>query len=135
MLTRPTTPVIAKRLMAEMMADEETVLLVDPDAPGPEAPLLSFFLHTILYDAHPTCTGIEPKTKTPYLSLTPLSLAKHRYIFLVYRQPEGTFVPQVPLLPQAGRATFNLTMFVEDNKLTGPVGGNYMLQGLDSIAS
>lgn len=113
----------------------QSVLLVDPDAPSPKLPSLHFFLHEILYDAHPICTGIEVKTKTPYLALTPLSLAKHRYIFLVYRQPAGTFVPQIPVLPQAGRAMLDLAKFVKDNKLTGPISGNYVLQGLDSTAS
>ena len=57
-----------------------TFVIVDPDAPGPGLPLLRQFLHIIVSDAAPSCvSGAQPKTVTPYMPLTPLSLAKHRY--------------------------------------------------------
>ena len=54
----------------------------------------------------------------------------HRYTLLVYRQPEGTFVPQLQV-GEAGRALFQLQEFVDAGGLV-LVGGNYFLEGLDT---
>lgn len=50
----------------------------------------------------------------------------------MYRQPEGEFNPQINLITLAARAPFNLQEFVTKYDLT-LVGGNYMLEGLDSL--
>jgi len=61
-------------------------IIVDPDAPGPEAPILRQFLHTIVYNISPSCMP-NPATTTeggtvfvPYAPLTPLSVASHRCV-------------------------------------------------------
>lgn len=59
-----------------------TFVIVDPDAPGPNAPLLRNFLHMIVKDASPSCLknpSPAASTVTSYMPLTPLSLAAHRY--------------------------------------------------------
>ncbi|KAF2113798.1 phosphatidylethanolamine-binding protein [Lophiotrema nucula] len=65
-----------------------TYIQVDPDAPGPELPVLRHFLHHIVYDVQPSCIATQtPKTQARYMPLTPLSVSAHRYISLLYRQP------------------------------------------------
>lgn len=105
---------------------------MDPDVPNPTAgaKLPGFFLHEGIYDAQPTCVKHQTGRKTirPYESLTPGSVASHRYTFLVYRQPKGVFTPPFEVSNTAG-AMFNLHKFVNEGKLVGPIGGNYLLEG------
>ncbi|KAH7342875.1 hypothetical protein BKA65DRAFT_300053 [Rhexocercosporidium sp. MPI-PUGE-AT-0058] len=61
-----------------------------------------------------------------YLSATPLVVASHRYIFLVYRQPKNFESPLARSLTIAG---LNLQQFVDKYGLE-LVSGNYYLQGV-----
>ncbi|KAI6843231.1 hypothetical protein KC340_g1401 [Hortaea werneckii] len=108
-----------------------TYFLVDPDAPGPEAPILADFLHLIVSDAQPSCISNQKrKTVASYMPLTPLSVSPHRYTFLVYRQPPNyTPPPSLMYLPGV-RNNFDLNGYVEKAGLIGPLGGNFMRQGL-----
>jgi hypothetical protein len=64
------------------------------------------------------------------MSPTPLSVAPHRYTFLIYRQPPN-YVPPPSLNYVPGvRAKFDLAAYVKEAKLQGPVGGNYYREGL-----
>jgi len=122
---------ITRELLYDPLTTKYTVIFADPDAPGPEAPILKDFLHLIVSDVQPKCiTDQKRKTVAPYMLLTPLSVAEHRYTFLVYRQPPN-YVPPPSLnyLPGA-RAAFDIDAYVKEAKLEGPVGGNYLLQGL-----
>lgn len=154
-----------------------TVLLVDPDAPSPNAPALRFFLHQVQCkcfrpaylllpcsptappstnrlpnayttltshkdNTHPNCisgavvaspAGTNGENSVPYMLLTPASVAKHRYIFLVYRQPNGN-EPKTNLVDKTARAPFDLAKFVRDNRLT-LVGGNFLTEGLESVGA
>ena len=108
-------------------------LIIDPDAPGPDgtvqAPLqgvLSDFLHLAIEDAQPDCVTESPRTVRMYLNPTPLSVAPHRYIFLVYRQPKNFESPLALSLTIAG---LNLQQFVDKYDLE-LVGGNFYLQGV-----
>ncbi|KAK5721966.1 hypothetical protein LTR15_006560 [Elasticomyces elasticus] len=109
-----------------------TIILTDPDAPGPAAPILKDFLHLIISDAQPSCIASQArKTLASYQPLTPLSIAAHRYAFLVYRQPPNyTPSPSVNYLPGV-RAAFDLNGYVAQGGLT-LVGGNFMREGLSS---
>ncbi|KAK5726490.1 hypothetical protein LTR17_012715 [Elasticomyces elasticus] len=109
-----------------------TIIFTDPDAPGPAAPVLKDFLHLIISDAQPSCIiNQSRKTLAIYQPLTPLSIAAHRYTFLVYRQPPNyTPPPSVNYLPGV-RAAFDLNGYVAEGGLT-LVGGNYMREGLSS---
>lgn len=122
---------ITKELLYDPSTTKYTLIFADPDAPGLEAPILKDFLHLIVSDVQPKCiTDQKRKTVAPYMLLTPLSVAEHRYTFLVYRQPPN-YVPPPSLnyLPGA-RAGFDLDAYVKEAKLEGPVCGNYLLQGL-----
>ncbi|KAL2075753.1 hypothetical protein VTL71DRAFT_696 [Oculimacula yallundae] len=121
---------------AEVGRDPKTTkylkLIIDPDAPGPDgtiqAPLqgvLSEFLHLAIEDAQPDCVTENPRTVRMYLNPTPLSVASHRYIFLVYRQPKDYESPLSLALTIPG---LRLQQFVDKYKLE-LVGGNFYLQG------
>jgi phosphatidylethanolamine-binding protein (PEBP) family uncharacterized protein len=122
---------ITRELLHNPSTTKYTLILADPDAPGPEAPILKDFLHWIVSDVQPKCiTTQKRKTVAPYMLPTPLSVAEHRYTFLVYRQPPNYIPPpSLNYLPGA-RAGFDLNAYVKEAKLEGPVGGNYYLEGL-----
>lgn len=106
--------------------------MLDPDAPGPAAPILSDFLHWIVSDVQPSCVNPQSrKTVAPYMSPTPLSVAPHRYTYLIYRQPPNYVPPPSLQYIPANRALFDLAAYVKAAKLEGPVGGNYYREGLE----
>jgi phosphatidylethanolamine-binding protein (PEBP) family uncharacterized protein len=122
---------ITRELLYNPSTTKYTLIMADPDAPNPAAPILKDFLHWIMSDVQPKCiTNQKRKTVAPYMLPTPLSVAEHRYTFLVYRQPPN-YVPPPSLnyLPGA-RAGFDLNAYVKEAKLEGPIGGNYYLEGL-----
>lgn len=107
-----------------------TYIQVDPDAPGPNAPILRHFLHHIVYDVQPECIADQsPKTQVRYMPLTPLSVAAHRYVSLVYRQPPNYTPPPIGPVIDVARAPFDLQAYVDEGGLE-LVGGNFMLEGL-----
>jgi hypothetical protein len=110
-----------------------TYIQVDPDAPGPALPLLRQFLHHIIYDVQPSCIPSQsPKTQASYMLLTPLSVAPHRYVSLLYRQPQGSYTPPpLSVVDSVARAPFDLQKYVREAGLV-LVGGNFMREGLGS---
>nr|XP_018903380.1 PREDICTED: uncharacterized protein LOC109034597 [Bemisia tabaci]XP_018903381.1 PREDICTED: uncharacterized protein LOC109034597 [Bemisia tabaci] len=67
--------------------DYYALFMFDPDAPAPEAPILSPILH------YASCNILKNKTDTgitlaDYLLPTPLSVAPHRYITFVFSQKD-----------------------------------------------
>ncbi|OAK93901.1 PEBP-like protein, partial [Phaeosphaeriaceae sp. SRC1lsM3a] len=107
-----------------------TYIQVDPDAPGPALPLLRQFLHHIVYDLQPSCVAAQsPKTQARYMALTPLSASAHRYVSLLYRQPENYTPPQLNWVEDVVRAPFSLENYVNEAGLV-LVGGNFMREGL-----
>jgi len=122
---------ITRELLYNPSTTKYTLIMADPDAPNPAAPILKDFLHWIVSDVQPQCiTTQKRKTVAPYMLPTPLSVAEHRYTFLVYRQPPNYLPPpSLNYLPGA-RAGFDLNAYVKEAKLEGPIGGNYYLEGL-----
>ncbi|KAF2725910.1 phosphatidylethanolamine-binding-like protein [Polychaeton citri CBS 116435] len=108
-----------------------TIFLLDPDPPDPAAPILKDFLHLEIANAQPSCiTSQSRQTVASYMALTPLSVAAHRYTFLVYRQPPNYAPPpKLENLP-AARSGFNLNAYTKTSGLIGPVGGNFFREGL-----
>ncbi|USW53335.1 Putative phosphatidylethanolamine-binding protein [Septoria linicola] len=111
-----------------------SLIMADPDAPNSELPILSPFLHLIISDAQAECVGGQNRiTVAPYMFPTPLSVAPHKYTFLIYRQPPN-YVPPPMLQNLPGlRARFPLLDYVKNNNLTGPIAGNFYLEGLGNI--
>ncbi|KAI9685662.1 MAG: hypothetical protein M1822_004222 [Bathelium mastoideum] len=110
-----------------------SVFIVDPDAPGPGNPVLADVLHFLYDNAQPSCiTNQSPNILAAYMSPSPLSVAPHRYTFLVYRQPPNYVAPADPQYSLADRISFNLTAYVAKAGLEGPVAGNFFREGLTS---
>ncbi|XP_077535465.1 protein D2-like [Haemaphysalis longicornis] len=83
-----------------------TVILLDPDAPSPQAPTMRHWLHWLVVNvAHG-----DVSTVAKYAGPTPPE-GRHRYVFLVYEQDEPFSRALVQGLPKQ-RAKFNLTHFV-----------------------
>lgn len=108
-----------------------TLIMVDPDAPGPALPILSDFLHWIVSDAQASCVADQKRNAVaPYMLLTPLSIAPHRYTQLLYRQPPNYTPPPSLNYVLGVRNNFDLAGYVKEAGLIGPVAGNYMNEGL-----
>ncbi|CAI0653047.1 unnamed protein product, partial [Colletotrichum noveboracense] len=110
-----------------------TYIQLDPDAPGPSLPLLRSYLHHIVYNLQPSCVFAQsPVTQARYMPLTPLSVAPHRYVSLLFRQPAGEYKPPaLNLVEDVARAPFDLAAYVQQAGLV-LVGGNFMREGLGS---
>ncbi|KAH0429029.1 phosphatidylethanolamine-binding protein [Colletotrichum camelliae] len=110
-----------------------TYIQLDPDAPGPSLPLLRSYLHHITYNLQPSCVFAQsPQTQARYMPLTPLSVAPHRYVSLLFRQPSGDYKPPaLNLVEDVARAPFDLGAYVQQAGLV-LVGGNFMREGLGS---
>jgi hypothetical protein len=64
--------------------------------------------------------------------LTPLSVAPHRYVSLLYRQPQGSYTPPpLSVVDSVARAPFDLQKYVQQGGLV-LVGGSFMREGLGS---
>jgi hypothetical protein len=63
--------------------------------------------------------------------LTPLSIAPHCCVSLLYRQPENYTPPRLNLIEDVARAPFDVEAYVRDARLV-LVGGNFMTEGLGS---
>lgn len=63
------------------------------------------------------------------MPLTPLSVAPHRYVSLLYRQPAGYTPPPLDLVEDVARAPFDLGRYVSEAGLV-LVGGDFMREGL-----
>ncbi|OQO02498.1 hypothetical protein B0A48_12025 [Cryoendolithus antarcticus] len=112
-----------------------TIFLLDPDAPNPTTPILKDYLHLLISDAQPVCiTTQKRKTLASYMSPTPLSVAPHRYTFLVYRQPKNYVPPPSLNYAPGARNNFDLAAYVKQGGLQGPVGANYYREGLAQAA-
>lgn len=64
-----------------------------------------------------------------YMAPTPLSVAPHRYVSLVYRQPGNYTPPEVGVVEGVVRTGFDLGEYVGEGGLV-LVGGNFMREGL-----
>ncbi|KAL0943473.1 phosphatidylethanolamine-binding protein [Colletotrichum truncatum] len=102
-----------------------TYIQVDPDTPGPALPVRRKFLHHLVYDLQPSCiTTQAPVTQVDYQSLLPLSFTPHRYMSLLYRQPENYTPPPVGTGDSVVRVPFDLAAYVAQGGLQ-LVAGNF----------
>nr|OQO18230.1 hypothetical protein B0A51_15464 [Rachicladosporium sp. CCFEE 5018] len=74
------------------------------------------------------------KTLASYMSPTPLSVAPHRYTFLVYRQLKNYVPPPSLNYAPGARNNFDLAAYVKQGGLQGPVRANYYREGLAQAA-
>ncbi|KAK8152878.1 phosphatidylethanolamine-binding protein [Phyllosticta citrichinensis] len=127
------------------------ILMVDPDAPSPQNTSLGEFLHwlqpgarlsrsTETQTANDTAISLLSASDTgteaivPYQGPAPPSVGPHRYIVLVFRQPDGPANFSLPADYDArrggqNRTLFNATDFVQKASLGEPVAATFFLAG------
>ncbi|CAM6038529.1 unnamed protein product [Sphagnum compactum] len=104
-----------------------TLLMVDPDAPSPTNTSISEVIHWIVTDIPADLfilseiTAAPANVVLPYIPPTPIA-GRHRYILLLYEQPNGTDVFNPP---PPGRILFSAEAFASTYGLIGPVAGIY----------
>ncbi|GAA6036630.1 hypothetical protein JCM8097_001261 [Rhodosporidiobolus ruineniae] len=114
-------PSVSFQPSAEGPDAKYTILLVDPDAPSKEDPKMSPFLHFALADVVPNQAAGQ--TLVTYMGpAPPPGTGRHRYVFLVFRQP-WDHLPELGVEPDS-RAQFPLADFIKRNELE-LVGANY----------
>ncbi|KAF8812284.1 PEBP-like protein [Phlegmacium glaucopus] len=111
------------------------LVIVDPDAPTPQAPTLADFLHFLGGGFTVDSTTRQLTNNTAALMeffppSPPAGSDPHRYPVLLFNQPSN-FNTVAPTLVNAStpRTSFNLSSFVQAVKLGDPLAGNYFLVG------
>lgn len=110
--------------------DTEYYLLamVDPDAPSRENPKFREWHHWLIGNIQ---GGDITKGEilADYIgSGPPKGTGLHRYVFLVYKQPEKCDFTKIPKLPNNSgdkRGKFSIAKFAQQFKLGSPVAGNF----------
>ncbi|GFU11810.1 OV-16 antigen [Trichonephila clavipes] len=101
-----------------------TLIMFDPDIPTPQDPYLASYRHWVVEDI-PGSSFYEGYSASSYVSpAPPLTSDAHRYIFLIYEQPNDEELEEN--LDNDERTHFNIKTFVQNRKLIGPIAGNFM---------
>jgi hypothetical protein len=114
------------------------LMIVDPlFILGPDGPAASFGAY-VQHMLITNITGSNITTGTainPYLGPGPPDANDHKYVYLVYEQPEGFALTADQITALNGRANFNLTTFVEEHNLGPAVGINWVYVQNDEWAN
>ena len=106
-----------------------TLCLTDPDAPSREEPKFREFLHWLIVNIPASGQLSSGQTLVEYVgSGPPQGTGLHRYVLLVYRQPDGLISydeKHVSNRSREGRRSFQIRAFAEKYKLGQPVAGNF----------
>ncbi|KAG7444233.1 PEBP-like protein [Guyanagaster necrorhizus] len=114
------------------------VATVDPDAPTPQNPNISEVRHFLggnfvserLFAGQATLTNTTAAVSDWLQPTPPTGSDAHRYIFLVFRQPQG-FNDQVLVDATTPRTLFNISEFGAAVGLRNPIAGTFMLVAPD----
>uniref|UniRef100_A0ACD5ZEF7 Uncharacterized protein n=1 Tax=Avena sativa TaxID=4498 RepID=A0ACD5ZEF7_AVESA len=96
-----------------------TLVMTDPDVPGPSDPYLREHLHWIVTDIPGTTDASFGKEVVSYESPRP-NIGIHRFILVLFQQKRRAAVN-----PPASRDRFRTRKFAEDNDLGLPVAAVY----------
>ncbi|KAJ4753314.1 PEBP (phosphatidylethanolamine-binding protein) family protein [Rhynchospora pubera] len=96
-----------------------TLVMTDPDVPGPSDPYLREHLHWIVTDIPGTTDASFGREVVGYESPRP-NIGIHRFVFVLFKQKHRQAV-SVP----SSRDQFNTRQFAEDNDLGLPVAAVY----------
>uniref|UniRef100_A0A2H1W3R8 SFRICE_008466 n=1 Tax=Spodoptera frugiperda TaxID=7108 RepID=A0A2H1W3R8_SPOFR len=116
--------------------DEEyyTLAMVDPDAPSREEPKFREWHHWLVGNIHGGHIG-KGEILSEYIgSGPPKGTGLHRYVFLVYKQPEKCDFSKMPKLRNNSgdkRGKFSIAKFATQYKLGSPIAGNFYLAKYD----
>ncbi|KAG9137342.1 hypothetical protein Leryth_027022 [Lithospermum erythrorhizon] len=97
-----------------------TLIMTDPDVPGPSDPYLREHLHWLVTDIPGTTEVSFGKEVVSYETPKPV-IGIHRYIFILYKQHRGRQTVKSP----SSRDCFNTRRFAEENGLGLPVAAVY----------
>ncbi|KAI7756899.1 hypothetical protein M8C21_014855 [Ambrosia artemisiifolia] len=96
-----------------------TIIMTDPDAPGPSDPYLREHLHWIVTDIPGTTDATFGREIVSYEKPNPV-IGIHRYVFLLFKQRARQSVR-----PPGSRDRFNTRVFSRENDLGLPVAAKY----------
>ncbi|KAJ0972671.1 hypothetical protein J5N97_020630 [Dioscorea zingiberensis] len=96
-----------------------TLVMTDPDVPGPSDPYLREHLHWVVTDIPGTTDSSFGRELMSYESPKP-NIGIHRFIFVLFKQKKRQSVS-----PPASRDCFNTRQFAEENDLGLPVNAVY----------
>uniref|UniRef100_A0ACD5ZJL9 Uncharacterized protein n=1 Tax=Avena sativa TaxID=4498 RepID=A0ACD5ZJL9_AVESA len=96
-----------------------TLVMTDPDVPGPSDPYLREHLHWIVTDIPGTTDASFGKEVVSYESPKP-NIGIHRFILVLFQQKRRAAV-----IPPLSRDRFRTRKFAEDNDLGLPVAAVY----------
>ncbi|KXN88547.1 CEN-like protein 2 [Leucoagaricus sp. SymC.cos] len=111
------------------------VAAVDPDAPTPQDPTSAQIRHFLGGNFTPGANGLLSNS-TPALSefrqpTPPAGSDAHRYIFLLFEQPDG-FNDQTVVTPTTPVDLFDINAFAQEVGLGNPIAGTFMLVAPDA---
>ncbi|WOG87710.1 hypothetical protein DCAR_0206941 [Daucus carota subsp. sativus] len=92
-----------------------TLIMTDPDVPGPSDPYLKEHLHWIVTDIPGTTDASFGREVVSYETPKPI-IGIHRFVFLLYKQKRRQTMNAPP-----SRDRFNTRKFAEENELGSPV--------------
>ncbi|KAI6669827.1 hypothetical protein NL676_004712 [Syzygium grande] len=92
-----------------------TLVMTDPDVPGPSDPYLREHLHWIVTDIPGTTDATFGKEVVGYEMPRP-NIGIHRFVFLLFKQKRREMVR-----PPSSRDRFNTRKFADENELGLPV--------------
>ncbi|KAH7863022.1 hypothetical protein Vadar_012298 [Vaccinium darrowii] len=93
-----------------------TLIMIDPDVPGPSDPYLKEHLHWIITDIPGTTDSSFGKEVVKYEIPRP-NIGIHRYVFVLFQQK----MRQLALTAPTSRDQFSTRKFAEENDLGLPV--------------
>lgn len=110
-----------------------TLAMVDPDAPSRAEPQFREFNHWLVCNIKGSDVS-KGDVVTAYTgSGPPKGTGLHRYVFLVYRQPNKIDVdePRTGPTSRAHRRSFSVRKFAQKYQLGKPIAGNFYLAQWD----
>lgn len=111
-----------------------TLAMVDPDAPSRENPKFREWHHWLVGNIFGGDMN-KSEVLSDYIgSGPPKGTGLHRYVFLLYKQPEKCDFSKIPKLPNNSgdkRGKFSIAKFAQQFKLGTPVAGNFYVAKYD----
>lgn len=112
-----------------------TLAMVDPDAPSREKPTFREWHHWLIGNIMGGDI-IKGEVLSDYIgSGPPKGTGLHRYIFLIYKQPQKLDFSKVVKLPNNSgdkRGKFSIAKFAQEYKLGTPLAGNFFVAQYDN---
>ncbi|KAK1354598.1 Terminal flower 1 [Heracleum sosnowskyi] len=93
-----------------------TLIMTDPDVPGPSDPYLKEHLHWMVTDIPGTTNASFGREVVSYEMPRP-NIGIHRFVFLLFKQTRRQTVMSIPMI----RDGFSTRRFAEENELGYPV--------------